>query len=176
MKKLLIIFAVSILGMVACNEERVDVVKKENFNSIKIENQGSSGGVEVRFATGMADLIGLGCSGGGECGPCPAVCMIIRRRRPNRDDGYEPEASIANNTGTLLYNDNQLFLDVEELNGTINTGNSLTQVNDPIIISNEVSEELGFSSITINPGVYTIDYSNNPSGIVIFDNLILQPL
>jgi hypothetical protein len=166
MKKLLIIFAASILGMVACNEERVETNSDEfNVSPISAPAIGWGDSRPIKFVLrhgGDCYCPGCACPG---C-PCPlGACGC---------------SGMAFNNGGSLGSDEGL-LTLEYIDGEIAVlkFSQTTAINDPAVMPNdfvpisggdflefnlEICQELGVNSIKIPAGNYVVDYSNNIYG------------
>lgn len=105
---------------------------------------------------------------GGDCGTCHGICV---KRVPKDADG------ITLSTQEIADGDIYAWVYISEGGqlcmepiGNIDNGGGTTEITENFDLGDEVASLLGFSSVTIIAGTYTITYSTTyPNGVVCFD-------
>ncbi len=158
--KYLLIFTIA-FAMMGCDKP---IIEKESTNTSILSARNERPVIRIRKGTYLHE----NCSGGGDCGPCPGICVKFWWNSRSIDTLTQEEFE---NGDRLAFVEN---IDSDHITLSFTSfdvifHDSFTRITENIKCNSELANELGFSEIKILAGVYNVDYTNNQFGTCKFD-------
>ncbi|MCS7077971.1 MAG: hypothetical protein NZ455_14765 [Bacteroidia bacterium] len=165
---LLAMIATGTIGFVSCQKQQKEVATLTQYKSNPYR-EGSANRIKIKGAFRWDGTVGNGSSEncrGGDCGQCPGICLIIQFSTIEGNVSHQ-EYMQGYGSAFIWLQDNQLVM---EPHRTVDNGDQKVRITHDFQIGSQVSQLLGYEMITIQKGIYAIEYNTeNPYGIIKFN-------